>query len=94
MIYKFIGIPEENEVKLIDEENEIIGYCYKGQLLVDTNSDYKSCEIIELEGNKVKSNDFVGLTFIPAKDTEEFERTREFNFESLNKKPLVYDSKI
>lgn len=95
MIYRFTGIPEGNVVQFITESNNsstLVGQCSKGQVLVDTNSDYKNCEITEISGHliEVSDNRFGGFMFIPEQDTEEFIRTREYDFEMLGKKDLEY----
>jgi hypothetical protein len=54
MIYRFTGSPESNEVKLMDKDR-LQAICLKGQVLVNPNSDYKTCEITQLSGQEVKS---------------------------------------
>ncbi len=89
MIYRFTGIPESDIVYFTIEDN-VIATCSKGQLLVDTNSDYKNCEITNVEGNRIEIAKYAGMYFIPADNTEEFIRTRDYDFEMLAKKQPDY----
>jgi hypothetical protein len=93
MIYRFTGIPESNEVNFTIEGN-VVAYCTKGQILVDIKSDYKNCEITEIAGDRIETESkYAGMYFIPVNDTEEFIRTREYDFEMLGKKEPDYVEK-
>lgn len=79
MIYRFVGVENSDKVNLMSD-GIVFAQCNKGQLLVNANSDYKNCEIIDLKGSDVEVSDFENFYFVPADKTEEFERTREFDF--------------
>lgn len=75
MIYEFLGTEKSDVIELY-VNNRLVAYCEKGQLLVDVESDYKSCDIIELVGDKIDVTNYVGYYFIPKSKSEEFKQTR------------------
>lgn len=90
MVFRFKGTQTSNTVNLVIN-NQLVGICNKNQLLVDPNSDYINCEIIDLEGESVDMSKFLGFYFIAEKDTTEFIKTRLFDFKNSSKQKLSYD---